>query len=87
MVLGEAMAASLPVITTDVGAHAEAIEDGYNGFIVRDDKASLGDALEMLVDDHALRQRMGEAGRARAEDRFDTAKNARELVDFLESRA
>lgn len=33
-VIVEAMAAGLPVITTDRGAIAESIEDGYNGYIV-----------------------------------------------------
>jgi glycosyltransferase involved in cell wall biosynthesis len=32
VVLGEAMAACLPIITTRVGAHAEAVEDGRSGW-------------------------------------------------------
>jgi len=40
-VLGEAMAACLPIVTTAVGAHAEAVENERTGFIVPTDDAAI----------------------------------------------
>ena len=88
VVLGEAMAASLPIVTTHVGAMAEAITDGENGFALDvDDEKSLGDALELLVDNPALRRSMGQAGRERAETDFDAQKNALKIVELLQGIA
>jgi glycosyltransferase involved in cell wall biosynthesis len=84
VVLGEAMAASLPIITTAVGAHAEAVEHGESGLLVPpDDASALGDALERLVDDAALRRRMGARGRAIAEERFDAKRNTLAVLDLM----
>jgi glycosyltransferase involved in cell wall biosynthesis len=84
VVLGEAMAASLPVVTTDVGAHSEAVQDNWNGFLVpRDHASSLADSLERLVDDAALRLVMGERSRCIAEARFDATKNARKVLEHM----
>jgi glycosyltransferase involved in cell wall biosynthesis len=83
MVLGEAMGASLPIITTAVGAHAEAVSNGINGFLI-DGNEALGDALETLVDNPHRRKEMGDAGRQIAEERFDAAKNARAILALME---
>jgi glycosyltransferase involved in cell wall biosynthesis len=88
MVLGEAMASSLPVITTNVDAHSEAIQDGVNGLIVKPrDAIGLVDALEKLVEDNGLRKSMGAAGRETAEERFDAQKNAFRILDLLKEVA
>jgi len=71
----EAMAAGLPVVATDVGGVAEAIEDGETGFLVPPaDSEALARALERLVADGALRRRLGAAGRARALGLFDVPR-------------
>jgi glycosyltransferase involved in cell wall biosynthesis len=88
VVLGEAMAASLPIVTTSVGAHGEAVEDGRNGFIVEPgDSDSLCEALERLVDDAELRRSMGQQARALAEERFDAKRNALKVVELMQSVA
>jgi len=88
VVLGEAMAASLPVVTTTVGAHPEAVADGHEGYIVPpDDVEALADALERLVDDPALRLRMGQEARAAAVERFDAHSNALKILDLMRSIA
>jgi glycosyltransferase involved in cell wall biosynthesis len=88
VVLGEAMAASLPIITTNVGAHAEAVQDGVNGLIVPPgDHEALGDALERLIDDRVLREEMGQRGRCIAEQRFDAHKNARAIIEHMRAAA
>jgi glycosyltransferase involved in cell wall biosynthesis len=68
----EAMAAGLPVVASDVGGVAELVADGATGLLVpAGEPAALARALARLLDDRALRERMGAAGRARARDRFD----------------
>ncbi len=84
VVLGEAMASSLPIITTRVGAHAEAVEDGQSGYLLDvDDAAGLGDRLQRFVDDPALAARMGRRSREVGEERFDMEKNANRIADLL----
>jgi glycosyltransferase involved in cell wall biosynthesis len=84
VVLGEAMAASLPIVTTAVGAHAEAVEHERSGMLVApDDVDGLGDALERLVEDRALRDDMGQRGRELADERFDARRNALAVLDLM----
>ena len=84
VVLGEAMAAGLPVVTTTIGAQPEAVRDGCSGILVPPgDVAALGRALRRLAEDAALRQAMGREGRTIAEAGFDTRLNARRLTDVI----
>jgi len=67
----EAMAMGLPVVATDVPGCREAVVHGETGLLVppRDvDKLTL--AIQQLVEDPELRQRMGGAGRARVVQYF-----------------
>ena len=84
VVLGEAMAAGLPVVTTRVGAQPEAVQDGRSGIIVPPgDAETLGRALLRLAGDAALRTSMGQEGRRIAEGRFDTNRNAERLAGVI----
>ncbi|MCM8760612.1 MAG: glycosyltransferase family 4 protein [Candidatus Omnitrophica bacterium] len=60
------MACGLPVVVSPIGVNAEIVEEGVNGFLASDNTA-WARALSMLRDDVALRQRMGKAGRRKAE--------------------
>lgn len=67
----EAMRASLPVVASYVGGVAESVDDGVSGFLVpKGDKTVLADRLMRLVNDAALRQQMGRAGRIIYEREF-----------------
>lgn len=80
----EAMAAGLPVVAVDTAAVGEMVLDGKTGVLIDDgDVAALGDALERLVDDPALRATMGAAGRAHFDDRYDARQATRCLVRLL----
>ncbi len=84
VVLGEAMAACLPIITTNVGAHAEAVEEGASGYVIDvDDGEALRERLLRLANDRAMTQRMGMRSRQIGETRFDMAKGADEIGDIL----
>ena len=64
LVILEAMAASLPVVATDIGAVGDMVVDGETGFLVpQGDSEALADKLRMLCNDSDLRHRMGAAGR------------------------
>ena len=67
----EAMAASLPVVATNVGGNAEAVEDGVSGFIVPpEDIAALSDAILRMLSNPAKAEEMGASGRERVKDNF-----------------
>lgn len=84
MVLGEAMAASLPIITTRVGAHAEAVQDGQSGFLIaKDDAAGLAERLRRFVAEPNLARQMGSQSRSFGEAHFDMHKNANRIADLV----
>jgi glycosyltransferase involved in cell wall biosynthesis len=61
LVVDEAMAASLPVISTSsAGEIRERIEEGVNGYVVpRENSAALLERMELLARDPCLRARLG----------------------------
>ena len=60
MVIPQAMACGLPIVTTTVVGAADLLKHGHNGLIVApSDSIALADALERLVDDVSLRETMG----------------------------
>ncbi|MGO4691530.1 glycosyltransferase family 4 protein [Glaciibacter sp. 2TAF33] len=60
----EAHAAGLPVVAPRAGGPVDLVDHGRDGFLFRpDDDADLRHFSSQLVDDGALRRRMGEAGR------------------------
>ena len=67
LVVNEAMACGLPVISSDAaGCVADLIEDNWNGRVVRrGDVMQLASAMEELGRDSALRTQMGNHGRER----------------------
>ncbi|MEQ1564254.1 MAG: glycosyltransferase family 4 protein [Myxococcota bacterium] len=68
----EAMATGRAVVTTDAPGCRETVTDGHNGLLVPTrDPDALARAIGQLVEDPATCARMGAAGRAVAEERFD----------------
>lgn len=82
----EAMRASLPVVAFNVGAVSEVVVDGVTGFVVKpNDVDALAHRVLMLVQDPALRERMGTAGRQRFEDHYTIAQFERLWAETLEA--
>ena len=80
-VIAEAMAASRPIVATRVGGIPELVTDGGNGFLVAPRApAEITERLVQLLEDSALRSRMGAAGRLAAERKFDLAHNLDTLM-------
>jgi glycosyltransferase involved in cell wall biosynthesis len=77
----EAMALGRAVVATDCGGNRELVVDGEVGLLVSPrDVEALAAALERLLDEPGLRDRLGRAARQRVLDRFTTEHR----VDRLE---
>ena len=81
VVIKEAMAAAVPVVSTTAVGVPEMVDDGVTGLLVEpDDPVALAGALDRLLADPALRAQMGEAGRELVRRRFDLRRQARRLI-------
>jgi glycosyltransferase involved in cell wall biosynthesis len=79
----EAMAAGLPVVAARSGGALDVVEDGVTGILVPPgDAEAFADALARLFDDPALRQRLGNAGRRRAEERFSLERHVKAVLEI-----
>ena len=68
----ECSAMGVPAVATEVKGNREAVEHGRNGLLVPfADVPALSDAITELLTDKEKAQRMGEAGRRIARERFD----------------
>jgi glycosyltransferase involved in cell wall biosynthesis len=72
----EAMAAGLPVVASMWGGPSDVVKDGETGFLVNPlQTAVLADRLLRVLQDEALAERMGAAGRARVAHLFSLEKH------------
>lgn len=70
-VILEYMAASKPVVATDVGSASEIVIDGKSGYVVPyGDSEAVADAILRLLRDRSLAREMGDAGRKAVEKKF-----------------
>lgn len=80
----EAMLCGLPVVATDIRGPREMVVAGGTGLLVPPGEAApLAEALRVLAADPRRRARMGEAGRARALERYTEAKVVGRTLDLL----
>jgi glycosyltransferase involved in cell wall biosynthesis len=83
----EAMAMGLPVVATRVPGTREVVRHGETGFIVEvEDTEGLADALGRLIEDPALRVRLGEQGHRMALEEFDEHRVVDALRELYRSR-
>jgi glycosyltransferase involved in cell wall biosynthesis len=84
----EAMAAGLPVISTDTCGQRELIQNGVNGWLIPPgDPAALHRALDELAGDPELAQRFGMEARQTIVDKFDPKKETARLASILTETA
>lgn len=74
----EAMAAGLPVIASDNAGNRDAVQNGVTGFIVKSE-VELLERCQQLIDDKALRLKLGMAGRERVKREFSRERMLAEL--------
>jgi glycosyltransferase involved in cell wall biosynthesis len=68
LVVFEAMACGLPVITTTQAGSSEMLANGVDSVVIPPGNAALlAEAIKLLLDDSALRHRIGIAGRSKVQ--------------------
>ena len=84
VVLMEAMALELPVVTTPIAGVRELVEDGVSGRLVAPGELEpLVEALAELAADPQRRAEMGRAGRRRVLADYDVARSAAQMESLL----
>jgi len=86
-VIMEAMATGLPVVSTNIGGIPEMVIENKTGFLVqRGDAPAMADAIENVINDPSLAQRLGQFGYERAQALFSIETNVRELYALIAGR-
>jgi colanic acid/amylovoran biosynthesis glycosyltransferase len=84
VVLMEAMAMELPVVTTRVMGIPELVDDGADGILVRPGRLdALTSALTKLAADPGLREELGSRAREKVRAEFDVRQAGREMASIL----
>ena len=87
LVLFEAMATALPVVTTTNAGASELIEDGQDGLIVPAGvTAALADAIRRLVEQAELRARLGDAARIKVQAAHSWESYGESVLNAIQSR-
>jgi len=87
-VLIEAMAVGRPVVAAEAGGPREIVIPNVTGLLTPPgDADALAEALRALLVDDALRERLGQAGRARAENEYDLERMAERFMTLWEQVA
>ena len=88
VVLTEAMAMQLPVVSTTITAIPELVEHNENGLLVPpQDPVALADALQALAGEPELRLRLGRAGRESVVESFNINRSAEQLAQVFKAYA
>jgi len=83
MAVWEAMSMGKAIVTTDVGSVNQYLADGKSGFIVPImNPCALSEKVEVLLNDPALRQKMGAAARPIAQQKLDVSIAAEKYALF-----
>lgn len=84
----EYMAAGRPVVATNVGGAAEAVIEGETGYLVASDdhEAMAGRLIELLGDEERA-ERMGTAGKKRAEEKFSLSAQLSKTLELYREGA
>lgn len=82
----EAMASSLPIITTDIPENRELIENKKTGILISvKNTTAIQKNISLLLKNEDLRKSLGENAKKEIPERFDIEKVAKNISSFLES--
>jgi len=79
-----AMGRGKPVVVTDAPGVRDYIAHEETGLIVSNEPEALGDAVNRLLTDRQLAQRLGEAARAEVHSRFGIGAYVRRLLELAD---
>ncbi len=81
LVILEAMICNTPVVVTRKGGIPLAVKDGYNGFFVRPRNSNqIAKAVNKLLEDEELRNKLGANARKTVEEKFDWEKISQKFL-------
>lgn len=81
----ESIACGTPCVAFETGGVPDAVRHGETGWLApTGDDAALAVGIAALLDDAALRRRLGEGARALAESEFDVRLESRRFAELLE---
>ncbi len=80
LVTMEAMAAGLPIVAVDATGTSDAVENGKDGLLTEDSADALAQAMEKVIDDSELRQKLIEGAKEKV-DWFDIRIQAKRMLD------
>ncbi len=87
VVLMEAMASSVPVVATQIAGISELVEEGISGYLVPPgDQKLLADRISNLLANSELRKQMGQSGREKVKEEFNTRIEANRILTILQNR-
>lgn len=79
----EASACEKPVVVSDVGGLPEVVENNVTGIVVPPkNERETAKAIEKLVLDKLLREKMGKAGRERVKKLYNWENNVKQMIDI-----
>jgi glycosyltransferase involved in cell wall biosynthesis len=76
-----AMSAGVPVVASRTGGLPEIVRHGENGLLVENSAGVIGEAIRALVDDPALAERLGAAGRRTVSEGFTVEAMVRRTME------
>jgi glycosyltransferase involved in cell wall biosynthesis len=79
------MAVGIPVVASSIGMNKEIIQDGVSGFLVSSDQEWF-DRISRLIEDSALRKKMGFAGREAVEEKYSVKINAPKYIKIIKGK-
>lgn len=78
----EAMSYGIPVISTNSGGTPELLRDGAGLLVPDKDPKALAEAIQILYEDPAHAEAVGEAGKKRVEEEFNVERIAKQLLEL-----
>lgn len=86
MVIQQAMAMEIPVVTTDIPGPSEVIEPNVSGLLAKArDVETLYNCMKWMLEHPEEREQMGKAGRKRCEEKFNRERMLRLILEDREN--
>ena len=79
----QCLATGVPVVCSPAGINKEIVEDGVHGFWANSQEEWI-EKLEIMINDHDLRRKMGMAGRERVIEHYSLKENAPRMLKIFE---